>query len=129
MLPSRSERQMQMLDERQKLAPETLRAFVKLIHADQHLKAKVIAALDTKGFAAVVEDFFAPSERQKKLLEGHRNAPREMQQITKDAIRSALATGGTIDIVHTHSQIERASLGIGIETGPARIHINVNIEC
>ena len=73
--------------------------------------------------------FFAPSERQKKLLEGHRNAPREMQQITKDAIRSALATGGTIDIVHTHSQIERASLGIGIETGPARIHINVNIEC
>jgi hypothetical protein len=63
MLPSRSERQMQMLDERQKLTPETLRAFVKLIHADQHLKAKVIAALDTKGFAAVVEDFFAPSER------------------------------------------------------------------
>jgi len=65
---------MQMLDERQKLTPETLRAFVKLIHADQHLKAKVIAALDTKGFAAVVEDFFAPSERQKKLLEGHRRA-------------------------------------------------------
>lgn len=129
MLPSRSERQVQMLDERQKLTPETLRAFVKLIHADQNLKAKVIAALDTKGFAAVVEDFFAPSERQKKLLEGHRNAPREMQQITKDAIRSALATGGTIDIVHTYSQIERASLGIAVVAGPARIHINVNIEC
>jgi hypothetical protein len=129
MPPPISEHQIQVRDDRLKLTSETMRAFVKMIHADQTLKAKVIAALDSKGFAAVMEDFFAPSERQRTLLEGHRNAPREMQQIAKDAIRSALATGGTVDVVHTYSQIERASLGIAVVAGPARIHINVNIEC
>src|SRR3982074_1952610 len=98
MLPSRSERQMQMLDERQKLTPETLRAFVKLIHADQHLKAKVVAKLITKYNASTVEQFSAPSDRRKKLLEGHRNGPRRLHNIAKDMFRSALATGGTIDI-------------------------------
>jgi hypothetical protein len=113
-------------DDRQKLTPETVRAFVAKLHADPNLKAEVIAALDTKGFAAMVEQFFSPTEHQKKLLAGHSNSP-EMQQITKDAIRNALTSGGTINVVHTHSEIERTSVHVGVGIGP--VGIDVTVEC
>jgi hypothetical protein len=113
-------------DDRQKLTPQTVRAFVAKLHTDPDLKAKVIASLDTKGFAAMVEEFFAPTEHQKKLLEGHKNSP-EMEQIARAAIRNALTTGGTIDVVHTDSEIERTSVSIGVGFGG--VGINVTVEC
>jgi hypothetical protein len=125
--PSKAVYQAQTPDFRQKLTPETVRAFVKMIQADKNLQAKVLAALDTDGFAAMVEEFFAPTERQKKLLEAHSNSPKQMQQITKDAIRSALTTGGTIDVVHSHSPIEKTSVSVGVGLGP--VGINVTVEC
>jgi hypothetical protein len=124
---SKAAHQVQTPDFRQKLTPETVRAFVKMIQADRNLQAKVLAALDTDGFAAMVEGFFAPTERQKKLLEAHSNSPKQMQQITKDAIRGALTTGGTIDVVHSHSPIEKTSVSVGVGLGP--VGINVTVEC
>jgi hypothetical protein len=127
MPPSKSEHRLPTPDFRQKLAPETVRAFVKMIQADQALKTKVIATLDTGGFTALVEEFFAPTERQKKLLEAHGNSPKEMQQITRNTIRSTLTTGGTIDVVHAYSPIERTSVRVGVGLGPVGLHFTV--EC
>jgi hypothetical protein len=123
----RPEPRVQIPDFRQKLTPETVRAFVKMVQGDRHLQAKVLAALGSNGFAAMVEQFFAPTERQKRLLDAHSNSPKEMQQITKDAIRSALTTGGTIDVVHCHSPIEKTSVTVGVGLGP--VGINVTVEC
>jgi hypothetical protein len=103
-----------------------VRAFVAKLHANPKLKAEVIAALDTKGLAAMVDQFFSPSEHQKKLLDGSTKSP-EMHEITKASIRNALTTGGTIEIVHPHSEIERTALGVSAAI--AGFHININIEC
>jgi len=121
-----SEHQTLLLDDRQKLTPETVRAFVKKLHVNRNLKAKVIAALDAKGLAGMAEDFFALSERQQKLLDGHRKSPREMRQITRDAIRNALTTNGTIEVVHSNSPLRRTSIGIGVEIGPVGISVSIN---
>jgi hypothetical protein len=121
-----SEQKVKLSDDRQKLTPETVRAFVAKLHANPKLKAEVIAALDTKGLAAMVDQFFSPSEHQKKLLDGSTKSP-EMHEITKASIRNALTTGGTIEIVHPHSEIERTALGVSAAI--AGFHININIEC
>jgi hypothetical protein len=113
-------------DDLPKLTSETVRAFVTELHADPQLKAEVIDALDTKGLAAMVAQFFSPSEHQKKLLDGSTKSP-EMHEITKAAIRNALTTGGTIEIGHSPSEVERTALGVSAAI--AGFHININIDC
>jgi hypothetical protein len=113
--------------DRQKLTPETVQALVKKIHADKDLKAEVIEAVNAKGFAGMVEEFFEPSERQRKLLDGHRQSPKEMQKLMKDAVLQALATNGKIEL--THAAVERTSIGVSVGVGPGGVSIDVSIEC
>jgi hypothetical protein len=116
-------------DQRHKLTPQTLQALVKALHADNALKAQVLEDLDSKGLSSVVERFFALSDPQKKLLDGHSNSPTQMQQLVRDAIRFALTTNGTIDLVHSRSDVERTSIGVSGSVGPGGVSGSISIEC
>lgn len=116
-----------MPNERQKLTPENVQALVKKVHADKELKAKVIEAINTKGFSGMVEEFFEPNERQKKVLDGHRNSPKELQKFATDAILQALASNGNIEF--THAAVARTSVHVGAGVGPGGGSIDVDIQC
>lgn len=113
--------------ERQKLTPEAVSTLVKKIHADKNLKAKVIEAINTKGFAGAVEEFLEPSDRQKLRLDTYRNAPEGAQKLLNNALVLALETNGTVHLIH--GTVERTSVDFSGSAGPGGVEVGVSVEC
>lgn len=114
-----------MPQDRPNLNPKTLEAFMQRVHAEPALKAQIIDAINTKGFADMVGDFFSLSDKQRTNLAAHNASNEKMKQAVSNGVIAALETNGKISLNNTATTIQ----GFSASGHFGNDGVDVSIEC
>src|SRR5437773_906429 len=93
-----------MPDDRLPLTPESVKGFVQRLHSDPQLKSDVVSAVNSGGSIAMIQKFFAPTDKQLKTLTAHANSTKAGQQLLDSAIVGALMLI-PLDVAHHSGMI------------------------
>jgi hypothetical protein len=114
-----------MPQDRPNLTPQTLDAFMQRVHAEPALKAQIIDAINTKGFADMVGDFFSLTDRQRANLVAHNSSNENMRLAVSNGVIAALETNGKISLNNTQTNIQ----GFSASGHFGNDGVDVSIEC